>query len=531
MIRYRMSWLTFILNKNISLYKIILMRTGICCLLVMIFFASAFAQPEKGRVKKPNIIYILADDMGYGDVKTLNPGSKIPTPHMDQIIAQGVHFTDAHSGSSVCTPTRYGILTGRYAWRTTLKQGVLWGYSPPLIESGRETVATLLKKAGYETACIGKWHLGLTWAKKDPTKEVMQIVSNTPVTIETDDNVDYSKPVAGGPSGLGFDYSFIIPASLDMSPYCYLRNGRVTDPSMSFTAGKDQEKDGRGVFWRAGKMATGFDFNKVLLNFVDSAVYYIKLHAKKTTPFFLYLALPSLHTPWLPTGNYNGKSGAGKYGDYVFMTDAMIGSIIQAVKQQNLEENTLLIVVSDNGSEFRPADIESTGHYANYIFKGRKADIYEGGHRVPFMAYWKGVIPAGTTSDEVMCTTDLMATVAGLLNIPLPKNAAEDSYNLWPAFFGQTSSSPIREATIHHSEKGFFSIRKGKWKYAPQPGSGGYTKPVTISPKAGEPMGTLYDLEKDPKEENNLYEKYSAVVKELDDLLKDLIKKGHSRKM
>ncbi len=508
------------------------MRLSICLLLSMMMSGSVLAQQKQpDNVRKPNIIYILADDLGYGDLHSLNPESKIPTPNMDKMIQQGVHFTDAHSNSAVCTPTRYGILTGRYAFRTRLKQGVLWGYSPALIEPERETVATFLKRLGYQTACIGKWHLGLNWAKKDASKEIAQIVSNTPVSKETDDNVDYSKPVTDGPTQHGFDYSLIIPASLDISPYCYLRNGRVTNASIKYTEGKDQERDGRGVFWRAGKMAADFDFNKVLPSLVDSASNYIKTRANKSNPFFLYLALPSPHTPWLPTGNYNGRSKAGKYGDFVSMTDAMIGTIVQLVKQQKLEENTLIIVASDNGSDWRPTDIEETGHRANYYFKGRKADIYEAGHRIPFIACWKGVIPAGITSNEVMCTTDLMGTLGGLFNTPILKNAAEDSYNLWPAFIGSTTSSSIREATIHHSEKGFFSIRKGKWKYTPHLGSGGFSVPMKVIPKEGEAPGTLYNMENDAGEKTNLYNKHSDVVKELDDLLKDYIRKGFSRKM
>jgi len=494
-------------------------------------FSNAYSQKSMGQgsSKRPNIIYVLADDLGYGDIKSLNPGSKIPTPNMDKLVEEGVHFTDAHSNSAVCTPTRYGILTGRYAFRSRLKNGVLWGYSPSLIEPGRETVATFLKKNGYETACIGKWHLGLDWAKKDSSKEIPDVQWNMEVPRGFEDNVDYRQKVAGGPSDHGFDYSLIIPASLDISPYCYIRNGKVIQSPISYTEGKDQDRDGRGVFWRPGKMSPGFDFYRVLPTFVDSACQYINNHSDRANPFFIYLPLPSPHTPWLPAKEYEGKSGAGRYGDYVAMVDDMIGRVLETVKNRNLEENTLIIVTSDNGSDWRPSDIVETGHHANYIYKGRKADIYEAGHRIPFIARWKGIIPAGTKSNEVMCTTDLMATLGGMLNKVLPGGSAEDSYNLWPAFINKVSYTPIREATIHHSLDGFFSIRKGKWKLTPYLGSGGFSQPKIIVPKEGETPGTLYDIETDPLEKISLYKLYPDLVEELSQLLEKYKEQGYSR--
>jgi arylsulfatase A-like enzyme len=484
---------------------------------------------KKLKTRKPNIIYILADDLGYGDLKSLNPESRIPTPNMDKIVLQGVHFTDAHSNSAVCTPTRYGILTGRYSFRTQLKSGVLWGYSPSLIEPDRETVATFLKSDGYQTACIGKWHLGLDWAKKDTTREIQDIKWDDTISPQSSDNVDYSKYVKGGPADHGFDYSLIIPASLDINPYCYIRNGKTLEDLTAYTEGKKEMTDGRGVFWRPGKMSPGFDFYKVLPNLVDSACQYVSQNAKQVKPFFLYLALPSPHTPWLPSQEYAGRSKAGRYGDYVAMVDGMVGKILSMVKNSNIEENTLIIVTSDNGSDWRPDDIEETGHHANYIYKGRKADIYEAGHRIPFIATWKGVIPTGIKSDEVMCLTDLMATLAGMLQQPLVDNAGEDSYNLWPNFIGKEASTPVREAIVHHSLDGFFSIRKGKWKLTPHLGSGGFSIPKLIVPKPGEVTGTLFDIENDPQEKNNLYQLHPEVVQQLSQLLERYKNQGYSR--
>lgn len=500
-------------------------------LLFVILIGSSCSQKDSSlKNYQPNIIYILADDMGYGDLQCLNPESKIPTPNMDRIVEEGVHFTDAHTNSSVCTPTRYGILTGRYAWRTRLKDGVLWGYSSSLIEPGRETVATYMKKKNYTTACIGKWHLGLDWQKLDTTKEIPDIKWEDKIAEDFVDNVDYSKYINGGPSDHGFDYSLIIPASLDMSPYLYVRNGWAVEAPTEFTFGKSQAKDGRGVFWREGKVSPSFDFYNVLPNFIDTACNFIAEKAKLDKPFFLYLPLPAPHTPWLPTDKYNNNSTAGKYGDFVNMVDHQVGKVVQAVEGAGIDENTLIIVTSDNGSDWRPSDIEETGHHANYIFKGRKADIYEAGHRIPFIARWKGIIPEGSSSDEIMCTTDLLATIAGIFGEPLTDKAGEDSYNLWPAFIGKAGNKPIREATVHHSLDGHFSIRKGKWKLTTHLGSGGFSQPVVITPQEGEATGTLYDIENDAKEQNNLYLQYPQVVEELSLLLEAYKEKDQSRK-
>ena len=486
------------------------------------------SKENKKQSPKPNVIYILADDMGYGDLQSLNPDSHIPTPNMDKIVNEGVYFTDAHTNSSVCTPTRYGILTGRYAWRTSLKKGVLWGYSKSLIEPGRETVGTLMKKNGYSTACIGKWHLGLDWPKIDETKEIPDIKWTDKVSSDIDDNVDYKSYIAGGPADHGFDYSLIIPASLDMSPYLYVRNGMAVETPTTYTTGKNQDKDGRGVFWREGKMSPGFDFYHVLPTFVDSACNYILEKAKEEEPFFLYLPLPAPHTPWVPTGEYENKSTAGRYGDFVNMVDNQIGRVMQTVEASGIDNNTLIIVTSDNGSDWRPSDIEEHKHRANYIYKGRKADIYEAGHRIPFIARWIGTIPEGSHSDDVMGTTDLLATLSGILDKPLLENVGEDSYNLWPAFIGE-ASEPIREATVHHSLDGFFSIRKGKWKFTPHLGSGGFSIPKKIIPEEGEAPGTLYDLENDPQEKNNLYLQHPEIVEELILLLEQYKNQGYSR--
>ena len=488
-------------------------------LTILSIISDCKPKETQNRPDAPHIIYILADDLGYGDLTCLNSESKIPTPNLDRISNNGVYFTDFHTNAAVCTPTRYGILTGRYAFRTRLKEGVIWGYSPPLISQTRITVPSFLRDNGYITACIGKWHLGLNWVKKDPNREIKDLPGNFRYPEQFEDNVDYNKPVKGGAVDHGFDYSLIIPASLDMSPYCYINNARVFEPPSDYTWGRSPEVYGRGVFWRQGKISPGFDFSNVTPTFIDSACQFITRHANRNKPFFLYLALPSPHTPWMPAEEYLGISDAGRYGDFVVMIDHLIGKIIRTVEDEKIENRTLIIFTSDNGADWRPRDIENTGHRSNYIFKGRKGDIYEGGHRVPFIAQWKGVIPQGSHSDEVMCSTDLLATLAGMLNIQVPDSAGEDSDNLWPAFIGEVKSSPVRNVTIHHSSQGIFSIRKGRWKYTPHLGSGGKSVPKEIIPEENEAPGTLYDLEMDPKEENNLYKEYPKIVKELSLLL------------
>ncbi|EPR73174.1 Arylsulfatase [Winogradskyella psychrotolerans RS-3] len=492
-------------------------------LFILAFITSCKAQTtiEKQDVTTkntaPNIVYILADDMGYGDLSALNPESGIQTPHMDKMLNEGVHFTEAHTNSSVCTPTRYGIITGRYAWRSSLKKGVLHGYKPALIEESRPTVASYLKSNGYTTACIGKWHIGLGMQPKDGDKVVKSKDGHS--------NVDFSKPIKD-PSDLGFDYSYIIPASLDIPPYVYIENGKTLELPTAFTKGKNA---GRGVMWRSGEKAPSFVFEQVLDNFTKKSVSFIQDQKEVDSPFFLYFPLTAPHKPWLPVGEAIGRSEAGLYGDYVTMVDDAVGAVVTALEKADKLENTLIIVTSDNGANWTERDQELYTHRANYIFKGRKADIYEGGHRVPYIAKWPGVIPAGLKSDQLMCTTDLFATLSGILKQPTIENGAEDSFNMWPAYTAEIKT-PIREAVVHHSLYGMFSIRKGKWKYTPELGSGGFTKPKNREPESNEAPGTLYDIINDPEEKNNLYNEHPEVVAELEQLLETYKSQGYSNK-
>ncbi|SEM67622.1 Arylsulfatase A [bacterium A37T11] len=499
-----------------------LILSGVCII------STALGQNIADR---PNIVLILADDMGYGDVSALNLSSKIHTPVMDNILKKGIHFTDAHSSSSVCTPTRYGLLTGRYDFRSRLKKGVLNGYSPSLIEKGRVTIASFLKKEGYHTGCFGKWHLGLDWQLKDNSRPIQQPPSTGVVEDNFDDNVDYTARVNGGPWDFGFEESLIIPASLDMSPYCYLDNGKVHSIPNEVLKNRSEGGTGRGSLRRSGKVSKDFVFDQVLPTITNRAVTYINARAKVTNePFFLYLPLPSPHTPWVPTKDFSGSSQAGNYGDYVKETDQMIGKVIEALAKNGLLENTLVILTSDNGSDWTPEDISQTGHKSNADFRGRKADIFEAGHHVPFMAQWPGHIQAGSQSAQLICTTDMVATLAGMLHFALPNGVAEDSFNLWPAWVGKDGGKPIRDFIVHHSLGGYFAIRKGSWKLCTSLGSGGFTEPRVIKLLPGDQKcGTLFNLANDPAETNDVYLQFPEKVAELKKLLDDCQQKGYSR--
>jgi arylsulfatase A-like enzyme len=457
-----------------------------------------------GPGARPNIVYILADDLGWGDIDAYNAHSAIPTPNMNEFAHQSMRFSDMHASSAVCTPSRYSILTGRYCWRSRLKKGVLNGDSANLIEEGRMTVPSMLKSAGYYTAGVGKWHLGLGDQEK----------------------TDFSKPLIPGPVSHGFDYYFGIPASLDMAPYVYFENDHVVEPASITDPGS---KNPRGVFWRAGLRAPHFEIPEVLPTLTEKTLDILRERAAhKQTPFFLYFALPSPHTPWVALPEYRGKSAAGDYGDYVVEVDAMIGRVLDALKHGNLIENTIVIITSDNGADWKPEDIEKYPHRANAGWRGEKADVWEAGHRIPFMVRWPGHVSANTVSDETVSLTDLMATLAALLHIPLPTNAGEDSFNNLPIWLAQ-KHQPVRKTIVDHSIDGMFTIREGDWKLELGLGSGGFSSPRTVEPAPGGIKGQLYNLADDPHELYNLWAQRPDIVDRLTKLLDQDKESGHTR--
>ncbi|MBJ6368783.1 sulfatase family protein [Snuella sedimenti] len=475
---------------------------------------------EQEVVTSPNIIYVLADDLGIGDIKAFNPDGKIKTPNIDKLAQGGMKFTDAHTSSSVCTPTRYGILTGRYNWRSKLKSGVLTGTSKALIPNNRATVASFLKKNGYYTGFIGKWHLGWDWAKTQSDS----LLGNgwNPGDFK---NIDFSKPIKNGPNDVGFDYAYGHSGSLDMAPYVYVENGMPTAMPDTVTVDK-----GKYTWWREGPTSPDFVHEDVTPNFFRRSFNFIKEQAKNEKPFFLYLALPSPHTPILPTKEWLGKSGLNPYADFVMEVDGYMGQLQAAIKEAGIEENTIVIFTSDNGCSPQ-ADykvLAAFDHNPSSIYRGHKADIFEGGHRVPFIVKWPEMVKAGSVSGKTICTTDLFATCADIVNAKLTDNEAEDSFSMLPLLTNNEKMFK-REATIHSSINGSFAIRQGDYKLVMAPGSAGWSFPKPNSKDvASLPEIQLYNLVTDPGETQNIYNEHPEKVAKLKALLQKQILEGRS---
>ena len=487
---------------------------------------AASCQMAVAEPTRPNVVIILADDLGYGDPACY--GGKIPTPHLDRLAAEGMRFTDAHTSSSVCSPTRYGLLTGRYNWRSKLKRGVLGGLSPRLIEPDRMTIGSFLQGQGYHTAAIGKWHLGMDWVVK-PGQRV------TELNIEPREqvfNVRYDQPIAQGPNSVGFDYYFGISASLDMVPYTYLENDRVValpTEDRSFLMHHGRDKGGRT---RQGPTAPGFEAVDVLPMLATKSCEYIQQQApaaRQGKPFLLYLPLTAPHTPILPADAWQGKSNMTAYADFVMQTDAVVGMVMQALADEKLAGKTLVIVTSDNGCSPQAdfPELAKHGHNPSGPLRGHKADIFEGGHRVPFLVRWPGQVAAGSTSDRLICLTDVLATLADIVDAPLPDDAGEDSISFLPTLRGAAAAG--RDHVVSHSINGTFAIRRGEWKLALCPDSGGWSKPRPGTPEANSlPSRQLYNLDDDLGERTNLIGEHSDQEQQLAALLKALVARGRS---
>lgn len=491
--------------------------------------------------KSPNVVIILADDLGYGDPGVYNADSKILTPHIDALAAEGMLFTDAHSPSSVCTPTRYGLLTGRYAWRTALKSSVLWSWDRPLIEEDRLTLPKMLKQKDYTTACIGKWHLGWWWPA---TSQDEFANSSLPIgqyggvaRHNLWQQIDFTSPMAGGPLAAGFDYYFgdDVP---NFPPYVFFENNRLL--------GVPEDMKPDSMFGNPGPMIDGWDLTKVMPTITQKAVNYIHQASKKNEPFFLYFSLTAPHTPIAPDDKFIGKSKAGRYGDYVQQVDGTVGQVVEALRTSGVLENTLLIFTSDNGSPQRDgtnmngriATVKAFDHDPSKPWRGMKGDIWEGGHRVPFIVSWPNRIQAGSTTELLVSQTDLMPSIAALLDIPITGNdsagidgavnAAVDGFDMSPTLLGSTSKAPVRETIVHHSLDGTFAIRQGDWKLILGKDSGGFSKNLVSENVPVETAGQLYDLSIDPGERNNLYGLHPEKVEALTTLLEKYQADGYS---
>ncbi len=456
--------------------------------------------------KKTNFIIILADDMGYGDLSCLNDESKINTVEMDRIASEGITFTDAHAGSSVCTPSRYSILTGRYAWRGKLQKSVLGPYDPPLIEEDIITMPQMLKNAGYKTACVGKWHLGMNWPGTDQN-ELDAFSWNSPERQAAGREVDYSQAITNGPVKCGFDYYFGVDIP-NFPPYCFIENEHTVGiPTL------DKPDD---MYGYPGPMVEGWDLEEIMPCLENKAVEFIKQSAGREEPFFLYFSLTGPHTPIAPTDEFKGTSQAGPYGDFVTQLDSTIGKIDNTLRECGISDNTILVVTSDNGSPGRNGSleapgtvIETFGHNPSWILRGMKADTWDGGHRIPCIVKWPEKIKPGSKSAGLVCLTDLMATFSGIASAELPETA-EDSNCLLPLF---TDNKAVRNEVVHHSYNGMFGIRKGDWKLIQGSGSGGFS-PDPGTTLYSEPE-QLYNMNDDIRERKNLYFERQDKVYEL----------------
>ena len=488
----------------------------LCCIGAL----SVYENAEANEPKRPNVIFVLADDLGIGDLEPTSSDCKIKTPNLKAMAEQGVTFLDAHSSSAVCTPTRYGVLTGRYNWRSRLARGVLGGSSKHLIPADRPTVAHLLKKSGYHTQMIGKWHLGWDWAMNKKTKK----------DGKTKNEIDFTKPVKNGPDINGFDGYYGHCGSLDMAPYVWVDTGQVTAVP-DRTGGVTRSEDQYG-WYRKGPMGSDFKIDEVLPHLFQKSIDYIKSRAadaKDGKPFFLYLPLPAPHTPIVPVPPFKDASGINPYADFVMQVDHHMGELMAALKEQELDDNTIVFFTSDNGcSNQANFDVlKKHGHDPNGGFRGSKSDVYEGGHRVPLIVRWPNSINPGQTTNAMVCLTDLYATLRDITEQATEDVGGEDSYSLVPAFNGADETD--RKTLVSHSIGGSFSIRSGDWKLCLCHGSGGWSKPTEkAAQKQDLPPLQLYNLKTDRGEQENVYNANSTEVSKLLNLLSDEVKRGRS---
>ena len=470
-------------------------------------------------MSKPNIIVILADDMGYGDVRHCNPECKFPTPHLDRLGQEGISFSDAHTSSAVCTPSRYSLLTGRYCWRGYLRRGVIRGTSEHLMEPGRHTMADLARAAGYATACVGKWHLGWDWAQKPGCERSDDVGMND----DTGAWIDFSKPIANGPTAYGFDHFYGISGSLDMPPYVYVNDDMpVEEPTAWGT---------KGEFMREGPRMASLRANNVLSHITDHLIDWIEAQ-DRSQPFLAYFPITAPHTPISPAPEFDGVSGINPYADFCMEVDHRIGQVMACLDRLGIADDTLVVFTADNGASAKPSDCaaleEHFGHFCSERSRGYKSDIWDGGHRVPFLLRWPQGIAAGSHNDQPVGLFDLFATVAEVTDVAIPDGRGEDSVSLVPALRGQALDESQRLGLVHHSIDGRFAIRHGQWKLCRCPGSGGWTLRDAQAVEDGLPPIQLYDMSADPGERTNLCDQHPEVVEDLTKRLHRLVSTGCS---
>jgi arylsulfatase A len=492
-------------------------------LIPLILAALAFCLPLAAEeMPRMNIVLIYADDLGYGDLRCYHPGSKIPTPHLDKLAARGLRFTDAHSSSGICTPSRYAMLTGRFHWRDF--HGIDRGFDPSFFKPGQLTLQEMLRQAGYTTACIGKWHLGWDW---DSIRK-----PGSPTDSKAHDAFDWSKPFRGGPLDHGFDFYFGDNV-INFPPYTWIENDQVlAAPDITFKTTPQATKEGS---WecREGPGRSDWDFYQVLPTLTRRAVEFIHGQRGKTEPFFLYFPLPSPHAPIVPNARFDGSSGAGAYGDFVVETDDASGQLLDALREAGMESNTIVIFSADNGAEAYayPRDAKFD-HWSSNPLRGLKRDIYEGGHRVPTIVRWPGITRAGSTTGAMFSQVDLMATLASYLQFELPDDSAEDSHDFLPYLKGETNQSP-RDTIVHNTFENRYAIRHGDWVLIDTKSGTDRQPPAAWMEKHQVPAYTaqevgLYHLGDDLGQRNNLAAEHPEKVAELRSMLKATRTRGHS---
>ncbi len=495
------------------------------CLLALSVWCRADSQ-ESG--KRPNIVIVYADDLGFGDVQCYNEQrGMIPTPNIDALAAAGMRFTDAHSSSGVCSPSRYTLLTGRYHWRTRLQRGIVGLWGKPVIHSDRLTLGGLVRKRDYRTFCIGKWHLGWNWPIDSTEnsyfqtggyggkKDIVASASHRSAWARV-----FSQAIPGGPTAVGFDEYFGVDVP-NWPPYCFIEGDRTLGIPTEFAAAKLFAKNQASV---QGPALAEWTLEPILPELGKRAVEVIEREAKSDDPFLIYLSLTSPHTPLSVNESWKGKSGLGLYADFVMETDALVGRVIGSLAEQGIANETLVLFTSDNGCApyIGVEALERKGHYPSGPLRGYKSDVWEGGHRIPFIVRWPEVISPGNVYRGLIHQADLMATFADILGLQLAPNSGEDSFSFYSVLKGDEQGA-VREHSVSCSIQGLPSFRSGLWKYIPGQGSGGWTKGEDAS------KIQLYDLSSDLSETRNLAAENPERVASMASLFETIINDGRSR--
>lgn len=481
-------------------------------------YVVAMPCPAESTAKSPNIVVILADDFGVGDIQAHYPNNKIPTPHLDRLVREGRSFTDAHSSSAVCSPTRYGLLTGRYNWRTRLQEWVIAAYEPPLIAKSRPTLPGFLKQHGYHTACIGKWHLGWDWP--GPQQSQMTEKRNGQAFLEW----DFTKPIKSGPTDRGFDYYFGVDLP-NLPPFTYIENDRVyVQPTAKFQPDRNE-----GVVLPSGFAGTpaapDWKMQDILPEITQRAVKYIQGRKQEKHPFFLYFSMTSPHEPIVPSQKFQGQSGIAPIADFVMETDWSVGQVVKAIDDAGLRDDTIILFTADNGHSHYTGwqQLIAAGHQPSGPYRGHKGDIWEGGHRVPLVVRWPEHVEAGSKSSQMVCLTDIFATCADIVGTKLPPNGAEDSLSFLPALLGKPDENG-RTTLVSHSNFGEFAYRNGPWKLVFRLGG------RNLEQSRGKPtVAELFNLDTDIAEQTDLSKERPDVVKRMTNDLRMLIDRGSSR--